>query len=204
MHMGIPICIRAGIAKKFAYGDPITHNEIVRIRGLTYAPIGVKLLNHAKALSISLSGRLVFDIATICISEISVYYENCLRVPMWCKHHVRYILQKQKKIRHWPNKSHDVTIETPTNHSSSRWDIVFHSVENNVGIVRQFVISKKGSSFQITWKLLRNHNLSNFALMDISFTRLCPRPFNPNTVWKLRLWAFCMCYYFLVSYWWVR
>ena len=38
MHMGIPVCIRAGIAKKFAYGDPITHNEVVRIRGLTCTP----------------------------------------------------------------------------------------------------------------------------------------------------------------------
>ena len=36
MHMGIPVCKRAGIAENFAYGDPITHNEIVRIRGLTY------------------------------------------------------------------------------------------------------------------------------------------------------------------------
>jgi hypothetical protein len=36
MHMGIPVCERAGIAKKFAYGDPRTHNEIVHIRGLTY------------------------------------------------------------------------------------------------------------------------------------------------------------------------
>ena len=36
MHMGIPVCKRAGIAKKIAYGDPRTHNEVVRIRGLTY------------------------------------------------------------------------------------------------------------------------------------------------------------------------
>jgi hypothetical protein len=36
MHMGIPVCERAGIAKKFTYGDPRTHNEIVRIRGFTY------------------------------------------------------------------------------------------------------------------------------------------------------------------------
>jgi hypothetical protein len=37
MHMEIPVCERAGIAKKFAYGDPRTHNEIVRIIwGLTY------------------------------------------------------------------------------------------------------------------------------------------------------------------------
>jgi len=36
MHMGIPVCVRAGIAKIFAYGDPITHNEVVRIWGLTY------------------------------------------------------------------------------------------------------------------------------------------------------------------------
>ena len=40
MHMGIPVCKRAGIAKIFAYGDPITHNEVVRIRGLTYTPVG--------------------------------------------------------------------------------------------------------------------------------------------------------------------
>ena len=38
MHMGIPVCKRAGIAEKFAYGDPIMHNEIVRIWGLTYMP----------------------------------------------------------------------------------------------------------------------------------------------------------------------
>jgi hypothetical protein len=38
MHMGIPVCKRARIAEKFADGDPITHNEIVRIWGLTYMP----------------------------------------------------------------------------------------------------------------------------------------------------------------------
>ncbi len=43
VHMGIHICIRAGkgctcggISTKFAYGDPCTHNEIVRIWGATY------------------------------------------------------------------------------------------------------------------------------------------------------------------------
>ena len=40
LHMGIAVCIwgspRAGIAKKFAYGNPIVHNEIVHIQGLTY------------------------------------------------------------------------------------------------------------------------------------------------------------------------
>jgi hypothetical protein len=35
-HMGIPVCIRAGIAKIFAYGDPRLHNEILRILGATY------------------------------------------------------------------------------------------------------------------------------------------------------------------------
>ncbi len=34
-HMGIPVCIQAGIAKIFAYGDPRSHNEIVRILGAT-------------------------------------------------------------------------------------------------------------------------------------------------------------------------
>jgi hypothetical protein len=36
LHMGIPVCKRAGIDEKFAYGDPRTHNEIVRIWGLIY------------------------------------------------------------------------------------------------------------------------------------------------------------------------
>jgi hypothetical protein len=36
-HMGIPVCIRTGIAKIFTYGDPRSHNEIVRILGATYA-----------------------------------------------------------------------------------------------------------------------------------------------------------------------
>ena len=78
--------------------------------------------------------------------------------------------RKSMIFLYWPNKSHDVTIGTPTNHSSSCWDIIFHSVENNVGIVRRFVISKKGSSFQINSKLRRNHDLNAFAQMDISFT----------------------------------
>ena len=61
----------------------------------------------------------------------------------------------------------DVMIETPTNHSSSRRDIVFCFVEYDVGIHKYFVISKKGSSLQITLKLRRNHDLNAFA--DISF-----------------------------------
>ncbi len=35
-HMGITVCIRAGITKIFAYGDPCSHKEIVRILGATY------------------------------------------------------------------------------------------------------------------------------------------------------------------------
>jgi hypothetical protein len=70
--------------------------------------------------------------------------------------------------------------------------IVFHSVENDVGIVMQFVISKKVSRFQITLKLLRNHKLNNCTQMDILLIRLCPRPSNPNTIWKLRLSAFTL------------
>jgi len=48
---GIPVCERAGIAK-FAYGDPHTHNEIVRIWGLTY-------MHWALALRISSSTYVV-------------------------------------------------------------------------------------------------------------------------------------------------
>ena len=36
IHMGIPMCKQAGIDKKFTYWDPCTHNEVVRIWGLTY------------------------------------------------------------------------------------------------------------------------------------------------------------------------
>ena len=35
-HMGIPVSILAEIAKKITYGDPQSHNEIVRILGATY------------------------------------------------------------------------------------------------------------------------------------------------------------------------
>jgi hypothetical protein len=31
MHMGIHVCIRGGIAKKNAHGDPILHTEVERI-----------------------------------------------------------------------------------------------------------------------------------------------------------------------------
>ena len=40
MHMGIPVSKRAWIAEKVTYGDAITHDEVVRIWGLTY------ILNH--------------------------------------------------------------------------------------------------------------------------------------------------------------
>ena len=73
-------------------------------------------------------------------------------------------------------------IETPTNHSLSRQDIIFRSIENNIGMVRRFVISKNGPSFQITLKLHRNQDLNAFAQMDISFTRLYPQPSNPTTI----------------------
>ncbi len=42
------------------------------------------------------------------------------------------------------NKSHLVMIKTPTKHSLSRQDIVFRYVDNHIGIVGQFLISKKG------------------------------------------------------------
>ena len=50
--------------------------------------------------------------------------------------YLRYIMRKHAIFQQWPNKSHDVTIETPTNHRSSRQDIVFRSVENHEGITQ--------------------------------------------------------------------
>jgi len=51
MHMGILECKRGGIAKKFAYWDSRIHNEVVRVRGLTYTYIptllrGMLLCHH--------------------------------------------------------------------------------------------------------------------------------------------------------------
>ena len=40
-HMGILVCIRVGINKIFAYGEPRSHNKIVRILGATYTPCRV-------------------------------------------------------------------------------------------------------------------------------------------------------------------
>ena len=40
-QMVSPVCLWAGIAKMFACGDPCTHNEVVRIWGLTYTFISL-------------------------------------------------------------------------------------------------------------------------------------------------------------------
>ncbi len=98
-------------------------------------------------------------------------------------------------------KSRLVTIETPRNHTLSQHWIVFAIVEKYVGIVMNFLISKKRLSFQSTLKLHKNHDLNHFAPTHTSLRRLCPGPPDPNTVGKLRLSAFCMCYYFGVSTW---
>jgi hypothetical protein len=54
-HTGIAVCIwgspyvnRRGLLKK-TYGDPITHNEVVHIRGLTYTSPGSTLVSPAFA-----------------------------------------------------------------------------------------------------------------------------------------------------------
>ncbi len=90
-------------------------------------------------------------------------------------------------------KSHLVTIETPRNHISLQHWIVFAIVEKYVGIVMNFLISKKRLSFQSTLKLHKNYNLNHFVPTHTSLRRLCPWPPDPNTAGKLRLSAFCMC-----------
>ena len=148
---------------------------------------------------ISLSGKRVCDSPSIQVSEISVYYENRWVVPMLGKD--LFTLHFAKA---WKFSIVAQQITWRHNRNSNESQIITCSVENYVGITQWFVNSKKGSSLQITLKLRRNHDLNDCARMDISLIRLCPRPSNPNTVWKLRLSAFCMCSYFLVSYWWVR
>jgi hypothetical protein len=92
-------------------------------------------------------------------------------------------------------KSCLVTIETPRNHTSSQHRSVFAIVEKYVGIVMNFLLSKKGLSFQSTLKLHKNHDLNHFAPTHTLLRRLCLQPPNNNTtVGKLRLSAFCMYY----------
>jgi hypothetical protein len=47
---------------------------------------------------ISLSVRRVFDIASIRVSKISIYYKNCQRVPMLCKHLCTLHFTKARKF----------------------------------------------------------------------------------------------------------
>jgi hypothetical protein len=61
-----------------------------------------------------------------------------------------------------------------------------------IGIVTNFLISKKGLSFQITLKLHKNPSLNHFAPLHISLKRLYPLPPDLNTVGKLRLSSFCI------------
>jgi hypothetical protein len=89
-------------------------------------------------------------------------------------------------------KSCLITIETQRNHSTSKHQIVFAIVEKYIGTVTNFLISKKGPSFQITLKPHKNHNLNHFAPMHILWRSLCPRPPDSNTVGKLRLSSFCI------------
>jgi hypothetical protein len=72
--------------------------------------------------------------------------------------------------------------------------IVFAIVEKYVGIVMNFLISKKGLSFQSTLKLHKNHNLNHFAPMHILLRRLCLQPPDPYTIEKLRFSAFSIGY----------
>ncbi len=141
--------------------------------------------------SISLSGKRVCDSPSIRVSETSVYYENRRGVPTLGKHLFTLhfakactfsIVAQQITWRHNrnSNKSQIITV---------RYSFPFR---RKSPVICYF---EKGVEFE-------NH---------IKISRLCAngyfihkRPSNPNTVWKLRLSAFCMCYYFLLSYWCVR
>jgi len=102
--------------------------------------------------------------------------------------------RKSMKNYHGGNKSHFVTLKTPTNHSSSRQDIVFWYVENYVGIGYVFRSCRTVRNCISHLKLRRNHDLNPFALTIISPWRLCLRPPDPITVGKLKVSAFSMCY----------
>ena len=56
---------------------------------------------------------------------------------------MRNISRKYEKLQLGPNISHLVMIKTPTNHSSSRQDIVFRYVENHVGIGMCFDLAER-------------------------------------------------------------
>ncbi len=108
-------------------------------------------------------------------------------------HQLLQYIAKLRRIMIDLYKSHLVTIETPRNHSSSQHRTVFAIVEKYIEIVMNFLISKKGLSFQITLKLHKKHDLNHFCV-DAYFIkkRLCPWPPDPNTVGKLRLSSFCI------------
>ena len=134
----------------------------------------------------------------MCVSEIPVYYENLWRVPKLCEHLYTLHFEKAWKflIVAWQITTwrHDRTSNKSQLITSRQDSFPFCRKQcRNCMAVR---FSKKVSSLQITLKLQGNHNLNHCAPMDNSLIRLCPQPSNPKTVWKLRLSAFWMCYYF--------
>jgi hypothetical protein len=157
------------------------------------------VLTHFRYILISSSGRRVVNFRSIVSQKRPLtpkYIHNSSALEYTCSlyHKELQYIAKLRRITIDLYKSCLITIETPRNHTSSQHRIVFAIVEKYVGIVLNFLISKKGLSFQSTLKLHRNHDLNHFAPMHSSLRRLCPRPANPNTVRKLRLSAFCMCY----------
>ena len=73
-HTGIPVCERAGIAKKFAYGDPHTHNEIVRIWGLTYILYKVNYLVYSLTAMASHEKPLFYELFWCIITTKSLSF----------------------------------------------------------------------------------------------------------------------------------
>ncbi len=128
--------------------------------------------------------------------QLPKYIHNSSALEYICSlyHKELQVIAKVRWITIDLYKSCLVTIETPRNHNSSQHQIVFAIVEKYVGIVMNFLISKKGLGFQSTLKLHKNYDPNYLAPTHTSLRRLCPQPPDPNTIQKLRLSAFCMCY----------
>ncbi len=150
-------------------------------------------------LYISLLGKWVVNFCSIVSQKWPLtpkYIHNSSAVEYICSlyHKESQYIAKLRRIMIDLYKSRLVTIETPRNYTLSQHRIVFAIVEKYVGVVMNFLTSKKGLSFQSTLKLHKNHNLNHFAPMHNLLRRLCPRPPEPNKVGKLILSANCMCY----------
>ncbi len=125
--------------------------------------------------TISLLGRRVVDFWSIVSQKRPLtlkYIHNSSALEYICSlyHKGSQYIAKLRRITIELYKSRLVTVETPRSLTLSQHRIVTAIVEKYAGIVLNFLISKKGLSFQSTLKLHKNHDLNHFAPTHTSLT----------------------------------